>query len=74
MDCCVVCTNVVLTLVVFRVFLPWVVFDVKLVLCDSICNPNNLILIEQDLCGLTVLFVIPTVVELSQWIGVGGYG
>ncbi len=71
MDCCVVCTNVVLTLVVPKVFLPWVVYDVKLVLCTSICNSKNLISIEQDLCHLTVLFTIPMAVELSQCIGVG---
>jgi hypothetical protein len=31
----------VLTLVVPKVFLPWVVFDVKLALCNSICNPKK---------------------------------
>jgi hypothetical protein len=41
MDCCVVGTNVVLTLVVSKVFLPWVVFDVKFLLCHSICNPKK---------------------------------
>jgi hypothetical protein len=30
--------------------------------------------IERDLCRLTVLFVMPTVVELSQCTGVGGWG
>jgi hypothetical protein len=74
MDCCVVSTNVVLTLVVPKVFLPWVVSDVKLLLCDSICNPKKIISIERDLSCLTVLFAIPTVVKLLQWIGIGGCG
>ncbi len=42
MDYCVVCTNVVFTLVVPKVFLPWVVFDVKLALCNSICNTHKI--------------------------------
>ena len=28
----------------------------------------------RDFCLLTVLFTIPTVVELSMWMGVGGCG
>jgi hypothetical protein len=64
----------VLTLVVPKVFLPWVVFDVKLALCDSICNPKNHISSEQDLCCLTVLSAIPMAVELLKCIGVGGCG
>ncbi len=32
------------------------------------------IAIEQDCCCLTVLFAMPTAVELSQCIGVGGWG
>ncbi len=35
---------------------------------------KNRISIEQDRCCLTVLFAMPTVVELSQCIGVGGWG
>ncbi len=30
--------------------------------------------IDQDRCRLTVLFLMPTAVELSQCIGVGGWG
>jgi hypothetical protein len=30
--------------------------------------------IKQDLCCLTVLFAMPTAVELSQCTGVGGWG
>ena len=35
---------------------------------------KNLISIDQDCLRFTVLFAMPTAVELSQWIGVGGWG
>jgi hypothetical protein len=35
---------------------------------------KNLISIDLDLCRFTVLFTMPTAVELSQCIGVGGWG
>jgi len=35
---------------------------------------KNLISIDLDLCHFTVLFAMPTAVELSQCIGVGGWG
>ena len=55
-------------------FLPWVIFDVKFTLFDRICHPKNLISIDQDHCHFTVLFAMPTAVELSQCTGVGGCG
>jgi hypothetical protein len=41
MDCRVMSTKVVFTLVVCKVFLPRVVFDVKSPLFDYICNPKE---------------------------------
>ena len=35
---------------------------------------KNLISIDLDLCRFTVLFAKPTAVELSQCIGIGGWG
>jgi len=35
---------------------------------------KNLISIDLDLCHFTVLFAMPTAVELSQCIGIGGWG
>jgi hypothetical protein len=35
---------------------------------------KNLISMEREHWRLTVLFAMPTAVELSQWIGVGGWG
>jgi hypothetical protein len=35
---------------------------------------KNLIAIDLDLCRFVVLFAMPTTVELSQCIGVGGWG
>jgi hypothetical protein len=35
---------------------------------------KNLISIDQDCWRLTVLFAMPTTVELLQFMGVGGYG
>jgi hypothetical protein len=69
MDCCVMCTNVVLTLVVIKFFLPWVVFDIKLFLCKSIYYPKS---IEQNLCCMTVFSTILAASELLQCIGAGG--
>jgi hypothetical protein len=37
-------------------------------------TPTNLISVEQDLCPLAVLFVMPAEVELLQSIDVDGYG
>ncbi len=64
----------VFTLVVRKIFFPWVVFDVKFLLLHSICNPEKQISINRDCWHLMVLFAIPTAVKLLQCIGVGGCG
>jgi hypothetical protein len=40
----------------------------------SIRNPEKSCFIDQDRWCLTELLPIPTAVELSQWIGIGGRG
>jgi hypothetical protein len=65
MDCCVVGTNVVLTLVVPKILSPWVVIYVKYTLFHHVCNQKNLISIGQDCWCLMVLFAMPTAVKLS---------
>ena len=74
MDGLVVSTWVVFTLVVRKIFFPWVVFDVKFLLLHSICNLEKCISINRDCWRLMVLFTIPTGVKLWQCIGVGGCG
>ncbi len=44
-------------------------------LCSTASGTQkNLISIDLDICHFTVLFAMPTVVELLQCIGVGGWG
>jgi hypothetical protein len=44
-------------------------------LCSTVsATQKNRISIKRDHCRLTVLFAMPTAVELSQCTGVGGWG
>ena len=73
-DCRVVGTNVVLTLVVSKVFFPRIVFYFEFPLFNCICNPKKLISIDPERCRLMVLFAIPIAVELLQCTIVGVVG
>jgi hypothetical protein len=64
----------VLTLVVLKVLLPRVVFMSIFFCSTASATQKKCISIEQDLCCLTVLFAMPTAVELLQCTGVGGRG
>ncbi len=41
-DCSMVGTDMVFALVVCKLFLPWVIFDVKFTLFDRICHPKKI--------------------------------
>jgi hypothetical protein len=71
-NCYMMCAKMVFALVVSKIFFPWVVFDVKLPCFHCIHNPENLISIDLDCWCLTVLFAMPTAVELLQLTGIGG--
>ena len=65
---------VVLTSIIGKVLFARKVFDVEFPMFDSICNPKNLISMAREHCRLTVLFAMPTAVELSQFTGIAGCG
>ena len=58
--------------IVRKILLTWMPFNIKVSLPDLIGYPENIISMDQDCCFLTVSFAMPTVVRLSQCIGVGG--
>jgi hypothetical protein len=74
MDCLVVSTDMVLTLVVRKVLLPRVVFMSNFLCSTASATQKKRISIKQDLCCLTVLFTMPTAVELPQCTGIRGWG
>ena len=58
--------------IISKVFLAWIPLYVHDAVFDLICDPKNLISIDQERCFLIVSFAIPYAVMLLQCMGVAG--
>ena len=66
--------GMVFALIIGKIFLTGVPFDIVGILGNLITDPKYLISIDRDRWRLTVLFAMPTAVALLQWTGVLGCG
>ena len=64
----------VLDCIISKIFLAWMQLYVHNFAFDLICDPKNLISMDQERCFLIVSFAIPAAVMLSQCMGVASCG
>ena len=64
----------VLACIISKICLAWMPLYVHNAAFDLICDPKNLIFMDQERCFLIVSFAIIVAVMLSQCMGVAGCG
>ena len=65
---------IVLACIFRKIFLAWMQLYINNAAFDLICDPKNIISMDQERCFLIVSFAIPAAVMLSQCMGVAGCG